>query len=382
MTSNEKKKSRRYYTIASVICAAIIGVLLFSYIDSDQKEITDVGQMREMAQQVRDMESEVAQKEGEVIQLADQYKNKTGSPTLQGVNLADLNQTERDLLEQHIDKEKDVSIKGLLKTILLKKDEIHELREEIIRVESQLPTPYMVKKGDSHFNIALAFLVDQKGLEKEHATAVLRRTALFDELVPGFKVWNFYTADTFGTSVTQGDAKVSPNNFQRGAKKKLLEACETAVSQRDMLAQNKKVMEEKQKDTNDKLQQETVIKEQLAHRVSHLDKQVNSMFYRIGLQKNLEKKKILKSRFLASTKLKDVAPGVFDRQLDLTRTDELVIAAEDLGVKKIKDVVLYPRFHKKGISYKVLITSNKQHALLTLTDKEKFKSERIVIAVK
>ena len=99
-------------------------------------------------------------------------------------------------------------------------------------------------------------------------------------------------------------------------------------------------------------------------------------------QKNLKKKGILKSGFFTAAKLKDVSPEHFDRSLNLTIDHQLTISAADLGIQRIKDVVLYPRFYKKGTSYKVLITRNKRHALLTLLDKTKFRSERVVIAVK
>jgi hypothetical protein len=106
------------------------------------------------------------------------------------------------------------------------------------------------------------------------------------------------------------------------------------------------------------------------------------MFYRLGSQKNLKKKGMIKSGFLTPARLKDVAPENFDRSLDLESDDQLLISAKELGVPKIKDVVLYPRFYKKGTSYKIFITPDKKLALLTVLDKNRFKSERVVIAIK
>jgi hypothetical protein len=380
---NEKKtKSTAFYIVGSVICLMVIGFFLLTDGGSTRDKSSHVSHMQALTRQVQDMESNVKKEEGEVLELVDQYQKKTDTKAPLGFDLMDLSREERELLEQQINQEKDVSVRSLLKEILKKKEEISELKEQIARIENLLPAPHIAKKGESHYQIALAFLVDEKGVDKEQAIEMLTRTALFEELAEGFKVWNFYTGEEYGTSVTQGDAQVSPNVFVHRTKKKLMDALDMAVSERDKLTENIKSLEEKQDKVFTQLDHVTREKENLVTRVSDLNRQVNSMFYRLDSQKKLKKKGILKSGFLTATKLKDVSPQHFDRQLDLTNEDQLVISASDLGVQQIKDVVLYPRFYKKGASYKVLITPNKKHALLTLMDKSKFKSERVVIAVK
>ncbi len=383
MSMNEKKtKSTTFYIAGSIICLMVIGFFLLTDGGSTVDKPSQVSRMQELTQQVQGMESGVKKKEGEVVELVDQYQKKTGAKAPPEFDDMDLSQEERELLEQLINKEKDVSTQSLLKEILMKKDQVSELREKIAKIESLLPAPHIAKKGESHYQVAMVFLVEKKGVEKERAMEMLTRTALFEELAEGFKVWNFYTGEEYGTSVTQGEAKVSPNVFVHRAKKKLSNARDKAVSERDTLAENIKSLEEKQDKVITRLDQVTREKENLTTRVSDLNRHVHSMFYRLDLQKNLKKKGILKSGFLTAAKLKDVSPEHFDRSLDLTMSDHLVISAADLGVQKIKDVVLYPRFYKKGTSYKLLISSNKKHALLTLIDKTKFKSERVVISVK
>lgn len=380
---DKKTKSSALIIAVTVVCLMVIGYFMITTEESNgnKPSKTSVGRMQDLTHQVRGMESAVKKKEGRVVELVGQYQAKTGK-TPPVLDMAALSREERELLEQEIGKEKDVSTRALLKAILEKKDEIMYLKEKIAAIEDLLPIPHIVQKGESHYKIALAFLVEEKGVEPEKAKKMLARTALFDELAEGFKVWNFYSGDEYGTSVTQGDADVSPNVFVHREKMRLVEAHDKAVWERDELAENVKSLEEKQQNVISKLDEATREKEILAVRVNDLDKQVNSMFYRLDLQKNLKKKKILKIAFLASPRLNDVAPEEFDRTLDLTCDDQLVISAEDLGVKKIKDVVLYPRFYKKGAGYEVVIASNKKHALLTLTDKSRFKSERVVIAVK
>jgi hypothetical protein len=382
ITYEKKTKSAVFFISAVVSCLIVIGYFLLTTGESTVNKSSQVSRMRGLTRQVQGMESDVKKKEGEVIELVDQYQKKIDPNAPLGFDIMGLSQEERELLEQEIGNEKDVSARSLLKKILKKKDEIRELKEEIAKIESLLPAPHIAKKGESHYQIALTFLVDEKGVKEERAMKMLSKTALFEEMAEGFKIWNFFNGEEYGTSVTQGDAKVSPNVFMRRAKKLLMDARDKAVSERDQLAENIKSIEEEQNEVITQLGQVTSENKSLQTKVSDLDRKVNSVFYRLDSQKNLKKKGILKSSFLTSTKLKDVSPRHFDQSLDLTVDDRLVISSADLGIEKIKDVVLFPRFYKKGTSYKVLITPNKKHALLTLMDKTKFKSERVVIAVK
>ena len=384
MNMNEKttKKSTAFYIVASVICLVAISFFLLVNVDSSPDEASRVSRMQELAQNVQGKETTVKKKEGEITELVDQYQQKTGTNAPLGFDMMELSREERELLEQHIGNETDVSTRSLLKEILKRKDEIDVLKEKIAEIESFLPAPHIAQKGENHYRIALNFLVNEKGLDEEQAVKTLNRTALFDELAEGFKVWNFYTGEEYGTSVTQGNAVVSPNVFVHRAKKKLVDDRDKAFSERDRLADDMKSLAQKQEDVVGELERVTRENENLVTSVSDLNKQVNSMFYRLGLQKNLKKKGILKSGFLVPTKLKDAAPRHFDCSLDLDSDDQLLISAKELGVQKIKDVVLYPKFYKKGAGYKIFITPNKKYALLTVLDKGRFKSERVVIAVK
>ncbi|MCP4156482.1 MAG: hypothetical protein GY757_52700 [bacterium] len=379
MSINEKKtKSTVFMLTASIVCLLVIGYFLLVQDSTTPSQVT---RMQEMTQQVNSMEAGVKQKKNDVIKLVDLYRKKSGQ-TAVNVNFMDLNPKEKELLKEHIAAEKDLSVRSLLREILKKNDELTLLNDAIAKIEKMLPAPYIAKKGDSHYQIALNFLVENEGIDEDNAKAILSRTALFEELAEGFKVWNFYTGESYGTSVTQGNASVSPNSFVHRTKRKLMTEHTNAVAQRDKVTRDFIALEAKQDNVVSQLNASTSENQALHSKVNALDKHVNSMFYRLDSMKNLKKENILKSRFLSSTKLKDVSPKLFNQSLDLNSEDQLVISAEEVGVKNIKDITLFPKFHKKETGYKVIITSNKQHALLILKDKDKFKSERIVIAVK
>lgn len=378
-----KKKMTALSVFIGLLIVALIVMayfLIFKGISRTDSS-AQIRQMQELTQKVQEMEGDVKEKEDEIFDLTEEVKEKTGEESL-GVNTLDLSEQEKEILEKRIKEEKDVSVKSLLEDILEKNEEIRELKAKIVEIEKLLPIPHIVKRGENHYMIAMDFLINEKKLEKKKAMKLVERTAVFDELVPGFKVWNFYTGDEYGTSVTQGTARISPNTLIRRAKKKLVDARDDAIAERDQLGEDIKVLEEKRKEIIEQVDSLTQEKVSLIGKVSELNVQVNSLFYLLDSQKNLKKKGILKGGFLRSTKLRDVSPEFFTMSVDLRSGNQITISASELGLKKIKKITLYPKFLRVGTDYKIEIAPDKQTASLTILETAKFKNERIVIAVK
>ena len=364
------------------VTLVIMGYFVFFFDESTPETRSQVQKMQALTKQVNDLESGVKEKQGEIYELAREYKLKTGKDMPIGFNPLDLDEKAHALFKQRVNEEKDVSIKSLLGDILEKKSEIRGLKEEMAKIEKLLPVPYIAKEGDSHYQVAVDFLVNEKRVEEDRAVELVRGTALLDQLPAGFKVWNFYTGDEYGTSITQGTAAISPNTLICNAKKRLMDARDQAISQRNKLAKNINVLEEKKDRIIAQLGTLTKEKESLSNQLSDLNQRVNSLFFLLDSRQNLEKKGILKSSFLTSAKLHNVSPQHFNRSIDLRAKDQVLISASDLEVEKIKDVMLYPKFYKKGTDYKVDITADNRYAVLNLMEKTKFKNERVVIAVK
>ena len=383
MTVNEEtSKPVVLYIIVLIVTLGIMGYFLFFLGESNGDSPDKVRQMQDLTRQVRDLESDVNEKRGERFELAQEYKKKTGKEMPMGFNPLDLGEDTMELFKKRIAEEKDVSVKSLLSDILDKNGEIRELKEAIAKIEKLLPAPHIAKEGESHYQVAVDFLVNEKCLEKERAMELAERTALFDQLKEGFKVWSFYTGDEYGTSVTQGTAEISPNQLIQRARKKLTDARDQAISQRDKLAKDIETLEEKRVQIVTQMNLLSKEKEDLTGKVGDLNKQVNSLFYLLDSQQNLKKKGILKSTLLSSAKLHDVSPQHFNRSIDLRSKDQVVFSVSDLGIQKIKEVILYPKFYKNETDYKVEITGDNRYAVLSLLDRAKFKNERVVIAVK
>ncbi|MGD2088714.1 MAG: hypothetical protein PVH61_21225 [Candidatus Aminicenantes bacterium] len=384
-TKSETQKNMPIYIIIGVLVVALLVMAYFLFFQS-KGEVSSEGaaqirQMQEMTQEVQQLETDVKEKEDEIFSLVDEYKEKTGEASL-GVNALELGEEEKKILEQRISEEKDVSVKSLLEEILEKNNEIRELNAKIAEIEALLPKPHIVVKGDNHYKVAMDFLMNEKGVEKKRALKLVERTALFDELVPGFKVWNFYTGDAYGSSVTQGTASISPNTLIRRARKKLVDARDEAISQRDQLAEDIKTLEEKRGQLINHVDSLAKEKESLIGQVSELNVEVNSLSYLLDSQSNLKKKGVLKGGFLKSTKLRDVSPEYFTTSIDMRTQTQIVFSAKDLGLRKIKKVILYPKFYNEGTDYKIEMSGDNQTAIVTILDTVKFKNERIVISAR
>lgn len=387
-TPEKPKRSPAIFVVLGVL-ALIVVVIVFFLLKGkgDKGGSPQIKQMEETVMQIQKLESDVQNRQNEIFKLVRDYKNQTGKD-LGPLNMLNLTPEQKQLLEAKIKEEQNVSIKSLLEDILNKNKEIGDLKQKITEVEAKLPQSHVVEQGENHYQIAMDFLVNEKGLDKKKAREMVERTAIFEPLVPGFKVWNFYDNGEYGTFVTQGTAPVSPNSVQRKIKKELVDARDTAISERDKLALD---VEELEKRRNELISQINLLNEEkqnLMGKIGDLDKQnqdlqknLSSLFYYLDLKKNLEAKGVLKGGFLRSTKLQSVAPELFTMSIDLRENAKISVSAAELSIGKIRGITIYPTYFKKDLDYSITIEENKQNAVITILDTKKFMSERLVISI-
>ncbi len=354
-----KKPTGLYLTIA--VLALVIVVLAFFLLQTTSHPPAQEKTFREqpppltleMAQQkvqeIDQLESDIREKRLEISSLLENYKEKTESE-IPAINMLNLSEEEQEILRQTMNEEGDVSIKSLLTDILEKNTTIRQLTERIQEVEELLPQPHIVARGETHFQIAWNFLVKEKGLPPDKAKTIIEKISLFDTLVPGFKVWNFYSGREYGTFVTQGRANISPYEAKQRVKKKLLASRDRAIRE----------LNKKQKE---------------------YQKRINSLYYHLDSERNLKKKGLLKSGFLKAPTLEDISPEHFKKAIDLRKNNTITFSAADLEMKKIKKILVYPRFYKEGRDYKITVAEDRETAVLTVLDKEKLKNKRVVISI-
>jgi hypothetical protein len=232
------------------------------------------------------------------------------------------------------------------------------------------------------------FLLNEKGVDKAKAMELVERTALFEPIVPGFKIWNFYAEDEYGTFITQGTAPISPNQIQRKVKKELVDAKDKAIAEKDMLQNDINEMETRRTELISQLDLLNQEKQNMLGKMSELNDQnqemqtaLNSVYFALDLRKSLNERGIIKGGFLRSTKLQKVDTTMFDKSLDLRGDPKIIVAASAFQLGKIKDITIFPSYFKIDTDFKVEFDETRQNATITLLDVKKFMSEKIAIAI-
>ncbi|MCU0237423.1 MAG: hypothetical protein MUC72_10105 [Acidobacteria bacterium] len=383
-----EKKSLKFYYVIGALALVIVLLAYFLFKGPAGPELSPkMKQMEETVQQIQQLESSIQQKQNEVFTILNEYKKKTGED-LPEVNIMNLSPEQKKVLEDKIKNEKDVSIKSLLQDILDKNSDIQNLNARVQELETLLPKPHMVEKGENHYQIAMNFLLNEKGVDKARAMELVERTALFEPIVPGFKIWNFYAEDEYGTFITQGTAPISPNQIQRKVKKELVDAKDKAIAEKDKLQSDINEMEARRLELISQLDLLNQEKQSMLSRMSDLNDQnqemqtsLNSVHYAIHLPRVLTEKGIIKGGFLRSTKLQKVDPALFDQSLDLRGDPRITINAMGFQLARIRDISIYPSYFKTGVDFKVEFDETRQNATITFLDVNKFMSEKIAIAV-
>lgn len=127
------------------------------------------------------------------------------------------------ILNDLLAKEQNVSYRGILEELAKKNLELEAYAEEVYDLQQRLPKSYRVTAGQTHHQLSLKWLMNEKNLSEKDAKKLLDQTMLIDELVPGFNVWFYYQEGVFGSFVTQGIAKVSPNKYKYSIRKEQLD---------------------------------------------------------------------------------------------------------------------------------------------------------------
>jgi hypothetical protein len=283
---------------------------------------------------------------------------KAGERTIQfsEVFAQDLDPQQKDVLDQLVQEEKDVSYKSLLTTIISDRDQIRGLQEKMLHLQQSLPDTFVVaKRGDRHH--------DQAGVDAQHARQLLSQVDQSDELVPGNQVWFFYDKDkdSFRTYVTRGDARMTPNTLRRQKTKALVTERDTFRTQRDAAEQ-----------TAGELAQ------QKAQLENDIEVAKNSIHYYAATDD------VLKANGVLSPVLKKVqtTKGIsFDNALDLRTGQTITLDPKAFGLAEIRSLRLLPPIYKEGKDF-YTETAPDGSARLVILDPETFRGKEVVVAVK
>lgn len=361
--------------------------------EGDEPPETAVGSMTmqddAMAKQLSDAsgiavdEGKIKQQQAKFIELAGEFQRVTGR-TLQGTTLS---AGEAAVLRTMLSREKDVSTQGLLQEILSTKTEIEELEGRIDMLKEELPTPETVARGDSHLKMATDWLAANHGLEKKEADRLARRSLLTDQLAPGMEVWHFYADGVYGTTVSQGSAKVSPY-FLNMHKLKTIEgerddALQLAASLEAEIVVLEKTRDSLRRDlarTEQEKREVEMKNDELTVQRDDLVSEAESVYFHIDTRRSLREKDVITP---LGIRLKDWRKDLFQDKMDLRYDYEIEVDARDFGVPRINGIKLLPTgMYHEGKDYSVSIGEGKRTARITLENISKFKNSAFVVVLK
>ncbi|MCS7012206.1 MAG: hypothetical protein RMI34_03845 [Chloroherpetonaceae bacterium] len=174
-------------------------------------------------QQINERQQEILKQSEELNQLIREVNRRFPDKKISLDTALGFTKEQEALLLSMIQQEKDVSTKGLLQKILDSEKQIEELQQKIKEITDKLPAPHVVKKGETHRQIAMEYLMNVHKLDEKKAKELVDRVALVDAMEVGYNVWLYYNDGVFGTFVTQGEAKISPYKLSRLIRRRELE---------------------------------------------------------------------------------------------------------------------------------------------------------------
>jgi len=319
---------------------------------------------------------------------------KPGERTIQFAEIfsQDFTDQQRDVLNQMISEEKDVSYKSILQQIVSDREAIQGLQEKVMHLEQSLPDQFTVaKKGDKHHNLAMNYLTTEAKLDEAKAKALLDQVDQSDELVAGNKVWFFYDPgrDTFRTYITQGEAGRTPLAVRRAMKRKLIGERDQAIVQRDEASTAR---DEAVRTVND-LQQvkaglesdisvlqenKSALESSVARLSSDLSFRQNSLFYHAANVQELKGQGVLTS---VLKRVQDVKPVNYDTALDLRETNTITLAPAAFGLDRIAKVRMLPNIFQEGRDFRIETSDGSGVAKIVILDPELFKGKEVLVAV-
>ncbi len=358
-----------------------------------KRESSKVSNEMETARKIAKLEQDINGKQDQMNQLLQKYIQEGGKDVGSVVGQT-LTPDQKAVLEQKLQKEEGIGYRDLISDILKKQKDVEDLKVQVQDLEKKLPAAVVVKRGDKHLDIAMNYLTKEKGLDPATAKKLALQTNLMDELVPGFKVWNFYDNGVFGTFVTQGDAQISPYRVIQKAKQDLVDAKVEAQGQRDQLAKEKTTLIEQVSELEqkrDQLNQDVAMlqaertdllkkMEEVQALSEDLKARLNSVFYRIGERQSLVKSGLVQDPWYGQPRIAKFDEANFPQHLDLRTGDTVTFTAQEAGVAKITKIKVAPgTTYKVDQDYSWSIAPDGMTGTVKIINKDKFKAERTMV---
>ena len=373
--------------ISIIVVVLVVVVLVFHFLS--RRQPTEVRNFQELVMRVDKLNTQIGDREEKIMDLVRKFNTSHPEAVIDtaGISSMGLSMEQAEVLAKRVQQEKDISYRGLLQEIITLNTDMETLNQQMMDLRSKLPAPYTVKQGDSHFKVCLEYLID-KGVPEDQAVKLIEQTSLTPELLPGFEVWNYYNEGVFGSFVTQGTARLSPNALARATKRRIDTERQNLIQARNQKEQEVKDLEARRTELSDQIhnldeQRQTMMTQMqdMAQKNETLSRQLNSVTYAVGTFKDLSKLGVIRKPTLGKWETADLERMQNPGTLDLRADNRITISAAALGLSKISKVMVFPRSYDENADYKVMIADDRQSATVVLQKTEKFQFVKLALAV-
>ena len=373
--------------ISIVVVVLVVGALVFHF--ASRRKPAEVRNFQELVMRVDKLNTQISDRESEIMDMVRKYNaaNPEAAFDTTGIAQYGLSPEQAEILAKRIAAEQDVSYRGLLQEALDLNGQIEQLNEQLIEVRSKLPAPYEVHEGDSHLKVCLNFLTE-KGVPEEEAMKLIEQTALTTEILPGFEVWNYYNEGVFGTFVTQGTARMSPNALTRATKRRIDTERQNLIQARNQKEQEVRDLESRRAELQDAIrgleEERSAMMNQMtemSQKNEDLARTLNTLHYTVGSFRDLSKQGVIRKPTMGKWQTEDIDKMTSPNSIDLRAENRITFNASALGLSKIGQVVLFPRSFEEETDYKIMVSDDKQAATIVLQKPEKFRLGKVAVAV-
>jgi regulator of replication initiation timing len=370
------------------VVVIIAAILAFHFLSRMQP--AEVRSFQELVNRVEKINTQISEREQQISSLVGKYNQSHPGNEIDttGMSAMGLTEDQAQLLANRVAQEKDLSYRGMLQEVIDVSSEMAKLQQELGEVKARLRPPVTAQKGDTHLAISLKFLTEEIGMNEEDALKMIEKEALVPELLPGFEVWNYYGEGIFGTFVTQGQAKITPNELTRATKRKIDAERNTLIQERnqkqtevDDLEARKNELQQQirslEEERTSMMQQVTL----MAQSNDSLAQELNSLKYHIGTFRDLERSGAIRKPALGKWNTGDIDAVQHTGSLDLRKDARIVINASSLGLEKVEKILVFPRYFREDGDYRIELSEDRKSATVVFEKPAKFNLSRLVIAV-
>jgi predicted nucleic acid-binding Zn-ribbon protein len=386
--SHSKQRGSIAVIVIIAVVVVIAAVLLIHFLS--RREPAAVQNFEQLVTKVEKLNDQIMSREDKIRGMVRRYNeaHPTGAIDTAGLGKFGLTPEQAEVLAQRVAQEKDLSYRGLLQEVIDLNQEVSRLNLEMQEVRSRLRPPHVVQKGESHFQVAMSFLTKEIGVTEEEALKLVEQEALFPELLPGFEICNYWGDGIFGTFVTQGEARISPNELMRISKRKIDQERSTLIQARNRAQEEVTDLETRRTELAGQLEKLETERTQalaqiavMAEQNAELARQLNSVVYQTAPFATFEKLGVLDKPALGKWRVVDLDKMPDTKSIDLRKTREISFSAADAGLTKIGKAVLFPRYFVEGVDYRVEITDDRKSGKVTFLKPERFQLTKLAVAL-